>query len=93
MIPLTENEMRINMVEITNPEFRITTWNLSVLKNENSNINTSAMIRILKNCSKKILLITKEVKSRQRYIILGLITKSNIYYQIKSFKKIVSITI
>jgi hypothetical protein len=57
MMPLTEKEIRINMVEIINPEFRITLWNSSVWKKENNNKITSAMIRILKNCSKKILLI------------------------------------
>ena len=57
MIPLTEKEIRISMVEIINPEFRITLWNSSVWKNENNNKITSAMIKILKNCSKKILLI------------------------------------
>ena len=30
MIPLTENDNRINIVEIINPEFRITLWNSSV---------------------------------------------------------------
>ena len=57
MIPLTEKDNRINIVEIINPEFRITLWNSSVWKNENSNKITSAIIRILKNCSKKILLM------------------------------------
>jgi hypothetical protein len=57
MMPLTEKDIRINIVEITNPEFRITLWNWSVWKNENNNNITSAIIRILKNCSKKILLI------------------------------------
>ena len=57
MIPLTEKDNRINIVEIMNPEFRITLWNWSVWKNENSNKITSAIIRILKNCSKKILLM------------------------------------
>jgi hypothetical protein len=57
MIPLTEKDIRINIVEIMNPEFRITLWNSSVWKNENNNKITSAIIRILKNCSKKILLI------------------------------------
>ena len=57
MIPLTEKDMRINIVEIINPEFRITLWNSSVWKNENNNNITSAIIRILKNCSKKTLLM------------------------------------
>ena len=57
MMPLTEKDNRINIVEIINPEFRITLWNSSVWKNENNNIITSAIIRILKNCSKKILLM------------------------------------
>jgi hypothetical protein len=57
MMPLTEKEIRISMVEIINPEFRMTLWNSSVWKNENNNKITSAMIKILKNCSKKILLI------------------------------------
>jgi hypothetical protein len=57
MIPVTEKDIRINMVEIINPEFRITLWNSSVWKNENNNNITSAIIRILKNCSKKILLM------------------------------------
>jgi hypothetical protein len=57
MIPLTEKEIRINMVEMINPEFRMTLWNSSVWKNENNNKITSAIIKILKNCSKKILLI------------------------------------
>jgi hypothetical protein len=57
MIPLTEKDIRINMVEIINPEFRITLWNSSVWKNENNNNITSAIIKILKKCSKKILLI------------------------------------
>jgi hypothetical protein len=57
MIPLTEKDNRINIVEIINPEFRITLWNSSVWKNENNNNITSAIIKILKNCSKKILLI------------------------------------
>ncbi len=30
IMPLTEKDNRINMVEIINPEFRITLWNLSV---------------------------------------------------------------
>ena len=63
MIPLTENDIRINIVEIRNPEFRITLWNSSVWKNENNNSITSAIIRILKNCSKKILLMfLKEIE-------------------------------
>ena len=33
MIPLTEKDNRINIVEIINPEFRITLWNWSVWKN------------------------------------------------------------
>jgi hypothetical protein len=57
MIPLTEKDNRINIVEIINPEFRITLWNSSVWKNENNNNITSAIIKILKNCSKKILLM------------------------------------
>ena len=57
MMPLTEKDNRIKIVEIINPEFRITLWNSSVWKNENSNKITSAIIRILKNCSKKILLM------------------------------------
>ena len=55
--PLTEKEIRINIVEIINPEFRITLWNSSVWKNENNNNITSAIIRTLKNCSKKTLLM------------------------------------
>ena len=58
MIPLTEKEIRISIVEIINPEFLITLWNSSVWKNENNNNMTSAIIRILKNCSKKILFIS-----------------------------------
>jgi hypothetical protein len=62
MIPLTEKDIRINIVEIMNPEFRITLWNSSVWKNENNNNITSAIIRILKNCSKKILfMFLKEI--------------------------------
>ncbi len=62
MIPLTEKDIRINIVEIINPEFRITLWNSSVWKNENNNNITSAIIRMLKNCSKKILLmLLKEI--------------------------------
>ena len=57
MIPLTEKDMRINIVEIINPEFRMTLWNSSVWKNENNSNITSAIIRIVKNCSKKILLM------------------------------------
>ena len=57
MIPLTEKDIRINMVEMINPEFRMTLWNSSVWKNENNSKITSAIIKILKNCSKKILLI------------------------------------
>ena len=57
MIPLTEKEIRINIVEMINPEFRMTLWNSSVWKNENNNNITSAIIKILKNCSKKILLM------------------------------------
>ena len=57
IIPLTEKDTRINIVEIINPEFRITLWNSSVWKNEINNNSTSAIIRILKNCSKKILLM------------------------------------
>jgi hypothetical protein len=57
IIPLTEKEIRINIVEIINPEFRMTLWNSSVWKNENNNSITSAIIKILKNCSKKILLM------------------------------------
>ena len=30
MIPLTEKDMRINMVDMINPEFRMTLWNSSV---------------------------------------------------------------
>ena len=45
------------MVEIIKPEFLITLWNSSVWKKENKSRITSAMINILKNCSKKILLI------------------------------------
>jgi len=30
MIPLTEKEIRIKIVEIMNPEFRMTLWNSSV---------------------------------------------------------------
>ena len=56
MIPLTEKDIRINIVEI------ITLWNSSVWKNENNNNITSAIIRMLKNCSKKILLmLLKEI--------------------------------
>ena len=62
MIPLTEKEILINMVEIINPEFRITLWNSSVWKNEKSNKITSATIKMLKNCSKKILfMFLKEI--------------------------------
>ena len=56
-IPVTENEIRNKMVEMINPEFLKTLWNSSVWKNENNNKITSVIIKIEKNCSKKILLI------------------------------------
>ena len=55
--PVIENDKRIRIVDIINPEFLITLWNSSVKKNENNNNITSAKIRKVKNCSKKILLI------------------------------------
>ena len=55
--PLMENDILINMVEIINPELRITLWNSSVIKKEKRSKRTSATIKIVKNCSKKILLI------------------------------------
>ena len=62
MTPVTEKEIRINIVEIINPELRMTLWNSSVRKNENNNNITSAIIKIVKNCSKKILfMFLKEI--------------------------------
>ena len=55
--PVVENETLIKMVEIMKPEFLITLWNWSVKKNENNNKRTSANIKTLKNCSKKMLFI------------------------------------
>ena len=55
--PVIENDKRIRIVDIINPEFLITLWNSSVKKNENNNNITSAKIRKVKNCSKKMLLI------------------------------------
>jgi hypothetical protein len=55
--PVIENDKRISIVDIINPEFLITLWNSSVKKNENNNNITSAKIRKVKNCSKKMLLI------------------------------------
>ena len=55
--PLMENDILINIVEIINPELRITLWNSSVIKKEKRSKRTSATIKIVKNCSKKILLI------------------------------------
>ena len=52
-----ENDILINIVEIINPELRITLWNSSVIKKEKRSKRTSATIKIVKNCSKKILLI------------------------------------
>lgn len=56
VIPSTVNEIRMRMVEMINPEFRMTLWKWSVWKNEKSSRNTSVIMRILKNSSKKILL-------------------------------------
>ena len=52
-----ENDNLINIVEIINPELRITLWNSSVIKKEKRSKRTSAIIKMEKNCSKKILLI------------------------------------
>jgi hypothetical protein len=49
-----DNLMRI--VEITNPEFRMTLLNSSVCKNENRSSNTSIKINIVKKSSKNIVL-------------------------------------
>ena len=35
--PFTPKDILIKMVEIINPEFRMTLWNSSVWKNENNN--------------------------------------------------------
>ena len=55
--PVLEKDKRIKMVEIINPEFRITLWKSSVIKKENNKISTSAKINTVKKSSKKILLI------------------------------------
>lgn len=55
--PVVENEILIKIVEIIKPEFLIILWNWSVMKNENNNKRTSAKIKTLKNCSKKMLFI------------------------------------
>ena len=55
--PVLEKDKRIKMVEIINPEFRITLWKSSVMKKENNKISTSAKINTVKKSSKKILLI------------------------------------
>jgi hypothetical protein len=57
IIPSTEKDILSKMVEIINPELRMTLWNSSVWKKDTRSKITSAMIKILKNCSKKILLI------------------------------------
>ena len=60
--PVTENEIRSKIVEMINPEFLKTLWNSSVWKNENKSKITSVIIKIEKNCSKKILLMfVKEI--------------------------------
>lgn len=58
--PLVEKDSRMRIVEMINPEFLITLWNSSVRKKENNNKMTSAKIRIVKNCSKNILLILEK---------------------------------
>ena len=55
-IPSVPKDNFIIIVEIINPEFLMTLLNLSVTKNEYSNIKTSTNIRIVKKSSKKILL-------------------------------------
>ncbi|MFN3918620.1 MAG: hypothetical protein ACK4K0_12895 [Flavobacteriales bacterium] len=55
--PVVEKDNLIRMVEIIKPEFRITLWNSSVRKKENNNKKTSAKIKTVKNCSKKMLLM------------------------------------
>ncbi len=56
--PVTEKDNLIKIVDIMKPEFLITIWKSSVWKNENSSKITSAMIRMVKNCSKKTLFIS-----------------------------------
>ncbi len=68
--PVIENDKRIRIVDIINPEFLITLWNSSVKKNENSNNITSAKIRKVKNCSKKMLLI---LENEELLLTTGLI--------------------
>jgi hypothetical protein len=48
----------INIVEIMNPEFRITLLNLSECKKENNSNKTSTRIRMVKKSSKNILLMS-----------------------------------
>jgi hypothetical protein len=55
--PDIEKDNLMRIVEMMNPEFLMTLWNSSVWKNEKSNNITSAMIRMVKNCSKKMLLM------------------------------------
>ena len=55
--PLTEKDNLIKIVDIIKPEFLMTLWKSTVWKKENNNKTTSAIIKIAKNCSKKILLI------------------------------------
>lgn len=56
--PVTEKESLIKIVEMIKPEFRMTLWNSSVWNRENNNKITSEMIRIVKNCSKKMLFMS-----------------------------------
>ena len=73
-IPSVPKDNFIIIVEIINPEFLMTLLNLSVTKNEYSNIKTSTNIRIVKKSSKKILLtslifITKsDIEKKLSYI-------------------------
>ena len=56
--PSVPKESLINIVEIINPELRITLLNLSDRKKENKSKSTSINIKIVKNFSKKILFIS-----------------------------------
>jgi hypothetical protein len=53
--PVTEKDKRMSIVDIMNPELRMTLWNSSVWKNENNRRNTSTIIKTVKNCSKNTL--------------------------------------
>ncbi len=49
MSPLKVKDIRFNIVEIINPEFRISLWNSSKGKNKNNNNITSAKYYISNN--------------------------------------------